>query len=111
MKCAGCKKFGHFKKCCNAITRAKARDTKESNAKAVMEEDDDTQSLGLITLAMKKEEKKVRQREKKANAKEVEVVENEENAEVITINHIKKPANQARSIVWCPKVNRFVQKI
>ena len=26
MKCAGCNKFGHFKKCCNAITRAKARE-------------------------------------------------------------------------------------
>ena len=48
--------------------------------------EDDIQSLGLIRLAEMKEEKKTRQREMKANAKKVEVVENEE--EVITINHI-----------------------
>ena len=59
----------------------------------------------MIRLAGKKE-KKVMQREKKANAKKVEVVENDEEVEVITINHVNQ---KARSIVWCPKVNRFVQ--
>ena len=57
-----------------------------------MEEDsdDDVQSLGLIKLAENKAEKKIRQRERKASAKRVELVDNGEDAEVITINHIKK---------------------
>ena len=67
-------------------------------------------------MATRKEEKKIRQKEKKANAKKVEVVKNEVEPrgkeEVITINHINHlPPQQARSIVWCPRVNRFVQKI
>ena len=55
MKCAGCNKFGHLKKCCNAITRAKARDTKESGIKAVDEDtESDAQSLALITTTTRR---------------------------------------------------------
>ena len=117
MKCAGCNKFGHFKKCCNANTRAKARDTEESGIKAVEEDiNSDTQSLSFVTTATKKEEKKERQRERKANTKKVEVEVDEVKAqgkeEVITINHISHlPPQHAQSIVWCPRANRFVQKI
>ena len=36
--------------------------------------------------------------------------EDKEDVEVITINHVNHINQKARSIVWCPKVNRFVQK-
>ena len=58
MRCARCNKFGHLKKCCNTITRGKARDMEKSNIKVVEEDDDDVQSLGLVAMATKKEEKK-----------------------------------------------------
>ena len=112
-KCAGCNKFGHFKKCCNANTRAKARDSKDPKISQIDQTEDDIQTLVLIRLAERKVEKKSRQRELKANARKVEVVV-ENNEEVITINHINHlpgtAPQTARSIVWCNKVNRFVQK-
>ena len=88
MKCNSCKKFGHFEKCCNDITRSKARDTKELKAK-VDDDDDLVQNLGLVQLFTdrreeKKEEKKTRQRraeEKKIKSEDKVDVENDKKVE------------------------------
>ena len=102
--------------------REKARDTKEGKVRLTDEGDGDVQNLGLVRLAEKKAEKKTRQRESRAHAKVEAVSEGkkveiiiEDAEEVITINNINhlpdKTPQTARSIVWCPKVNRFVQKV
>ena len=111
MKCAGGKKFSHFQKYCNEISRLKARESQKNSITASMTAmDGEPHSLCLMRLSTsKKEEKKVRQRENRAKIKvdtKKVVVKNDVKdkiveKEVIYLNNLSKP-QQAQSIIWCP---------
>ena len=74
-------------KCCNELTRYKARDTKELKSRAVLEEEEKpVNTLGLIRLAERKVEKKTRQRENRSTVNLAKEAVYEKDAEVITIN-------------------------
>ena len=93
LQCAGCKKYGHVKRCGNHRTRAVARNTKEHKAHTVDEDNDNDVNAILNVRVTDKAEKKARQKAQKAELRKAVVEEDQEDVEVFTINQVTTKNN------------------
>ena len=68
LKCNNCNLFGHIKLCCTDFTKSKARKDRDKTISKVEDDmEDSLNSICLLHVSVRKEEKKVRQRANRPN--------------------------------------------
>merc|ERR1712239_41636 len=125
-KCNTCNLFGHYSSCCTDFTKAQARKTRHVTTVSQLEDSgEESNHIRLSNISQEKissnTQGEVGDNKAATNGpgrddvisediNNEQIEENEAtNTHVIRINRVESHQS-AMSVVWCPKVGRFVQK-